>query len=155
MAMARTAEKPTKNRGKNGGPRENSGGARPGSGRKPFNPTDDERKQVEALSGYGIQLEQIAALIRGGICRDTLYEHFAIELALGKAKANSKIGQTIYQKAISGDPGMLKWWSATQMKWSERHEITGADGGPIKTENATTVTLDPSEAYKRLLGGQS
>ena len=30
-------------------------------------PTDSERKQVEALSGYGLPIEQIAVLVRDGI----------------------------------------------------------------------------------------
>ena len=41
----------------------NYGGARPGAGRMAFEPTDSERKQVEALSGYGLPIEQIAVLI--------------------------------------------------------------------------------------------
>jgi hypothetical protein len=36
------------------------GGAREGAGRKPFKPTDAERKQVEAMSGFGVPIEQIA-----------------------------------------------------------------------------------------------
>jgi hypothetical protein len=52
---------------------------------------------------------------------------------------------------MSGDVTAMIWWSKSQLRWSERHEITGADGGPIKTE--ATVTIDPAEAYKRLLGG--
>lgn len=127
------------------------GGARPGAGRPPFVPTDADRKQVEALSGYGLPVHQIAALIQGGISLETLYEHFQPEMVAGKAKANSQVAQTLFKKAMAGDTAAAIWWSKSQLRWSERHEITGADGGPIKTE--ATVTLDPSEAYKRLIGG--
>lgn len=138
-------EKPTlKKRGPNGG-------ARPGAGRPAFVPTDADRKQVETLSGYGLPIDQIAVLVRDGISVDTLRAHFADELKSGKAKANGQIAQTLFQKAKSGSETALIWWTKSQMRWSERHEITGADGGPIKTE--TTVTLEPAEAYKRLLGG--
>jgi hypothetical protein len=98
-------------------------------------------------------MDQIAILIRDGISIDTLRAHFETELKSGKAKANGQIAQTLFQKAMSGSEAAMIWWTKSQMRWSERHEITGADGGPIKTENATTVTLDPGEAYKRLIGG--
>lgn len=148
------AEKPKlKKASGRGGPRPNSGGARPGAGRKPFVPTDADRKQVEALSGYGLPVHQIAALIQGGICVDLLYEHFREEMVSGKAKANSQVAQTLFKKAMAGDTAAAIWWSKSQLRWTERHEIVGADGGPIKTES--TVTLDPGEAYKRLIGGGS
>lgn len=112
------------------------GGARPGAGRPAFVPTDAERKQVEALSGYGLPMEQIAVLVRNGIHIDTLRTHFQQQLGTGKAKANAQVGKTLFQRAISGDTTAMIWWSKTQMKWTEvqRHELTGADGGPIQTQ---------------------
>ena len=100
--------------------RSNNGGARAGSGRPAFVPTAQERKSVEAMAGYGLPQEHISVLIRDGIHLDTLREHFKRELVSGKAKANSKIGQTLFQKAAGGDVTAMIWWSKTQMKWSER-----------------------------------
>lgn len=110
------------------------GGAREGSGRKAFEPTDAERKQVEALSGYGLPIEQIAVLIRDGIDTDTLRKHFATELQSGKAKANAQVGKTLFQKVMAGDTTAAIWWSKTQMRWAEtqKHELTGADGAPLE-----------------------
>lgn len=110
------------------------GGAREGSGRKAFEPTDAERKQVEALSGYGLPIEQIAVLIRDGIDTDTLRKHFATELVSGKAKANGQVGKTLFQKVMAGDTTAAIWWSKTQMRWAEtqKHELTGADGAPLE-----------------------
>jgi len=101
------------------------GGPQPGAGRPAFVPTDEEREYVEKLSGIGLVQEQIAALIRDGIHSDTLRDHFGKELLAGKAKANAKIGGTLYQKAINGDTGSLIWWTKTQMRWAEtqKHEI--------------------------------
>lgn len=146
--MAIENRKPKKKDG-----RENNGGAREGAGRPAFEPTADERKQVEALSGYGLPVEQIAILVRGGIGLETLYKYFSEEMTSGKAKANAKVGQTLFQKAMAGDTAAAIWWSKSQMRWKEKveHEHTGAGGGPMKTE--TTVILEPSEAYKRMLGG--
>ena len=103
-AKPKQPEKPKQIKGK-------VGGARPGAGRPAFKPTDEERKQVEALSGYGLPQEQIAILIRGGIHLDTLRTHFATELVAGKAKANGQIGKTLFQKAMGGDTAAMIWWS--------------------------------------------
>ena len=102
-----------------------NGGARPGAGRKPFEPTDHERKQVEALAGYGLPIEQIAVLVRDGIDYDTLRKHFAQELISGKAKANAQVGKTLFQKVMAGDTTAAIWWSKTQMRWAEtqKHEV--------------------------------
>lgn len=112
----------------------NYGGARPGAGREAFDPTDAERKQVEALSGYGLPIEQIAVLVRDGIHVDTLRKHFATELVSGKAKANGQVGKTLFQKVMAGDTTAAIWWSKTQMRWAEtqKHELTGADGAPLE-----------------------
>lgn len=129
------AQKPTieKSGQKKPDGRENNGGARENAGRPAFEPTDHERKQVEAMSGYGLPIDQIAILVRNGIDSDTLRKHFATELVAGKAKANSGVGRTLFQKAMGGDTAAMIWWSKTQMKWKETqtHEHTGADGAPI------------------------
>jgi hypothetical protein len=117
------------------------GGARPGAGQPPFKPTDAERKQVEALSGYGLPFEQIAVLVRDGIDADTLRKHFAQELMSGKAKANGQVGKTLFQKAMAGDTAAAIWWSKTQMRWKEvqHHEHTGVDGAPIEIRKIERV----------------
>lgn len=109
------------------------GGARPGAGRPAFQPTEKDREQVKTLSGYGLPLEQIATLIADGISVETLVKYFQRELALGKARANSMVGKTLYQKAVDGDTGAAIWWSKTQLRWKETtvNEHTGANGGPI------------------------
>ena len=146
--MTKTAEKPlVKKRGPNGGPRPNSGGARPDAGRNPFEPTETERKQVEALSGYGLPLDQIAGLVRKGISVETLTKHFAEELVSGKAKANSQVGRTLFQKAAGGDTTAMIWWTKTQMKWSETQKVehTGKDGGAIALSSADLKGLNDTE----------
>mgnify|MGYP003644652891 CR=1 FL=1 len=121
----------------------NYGGARPGAGRMAFEPTDSERKQVEALSGYGLPIEQIAVLVRDGIHVDTLRSHFGTELVSGKAKANGQVGKTLFQKVMAGDTTAAIWWSKTQMRWAEtqKHEVTGADGAPLEFREIKRVVV--------------
>jgi len=120
-----------------------NGGARQGSGRKPFLATDVERRQVEAMSGYGVPFEQIAALVRDGIDIDTLRKYFSPELINGKAKANAQVGKGIFQKAMTGDTTAQIWWSKCQMGWKEtqRHELTGADGQPLEFAKIERVVV--------------
>jgi hypothetical protein len=124
------------------------GGAREGAGRMAFEPTDAERKQVEAMSGYGLPIEQIAVLVRNGIDTDTLRKHFAQELISGKAKANSGVGRTLFQKAMGGDTAAMIWWSKTQMRWKEvqQHELTGADGAPLEFTKIERVVIRGKDA---------
>jgi len=132
----KTEKSVTKKRGPNGG-------ARPGAGRPAFEPTDHERKQVEAMSGYGLPIEQIAVLVRDGIDTDTLRKHFAQELISGKAKANAQVGKTLFQKVMAGDTTAAIWWSKTQMRWKEvqQHELTGADGAPLEFAKIERVVI--------------
>lgn len=128
-----------------------AGGARPGAGKPRMEFTSDERRQVEALAGLGLPIRDISLLVRDGINHKTLSDHFELELARGVAKANARVSQTLFEKATKDkDTTAMIWWTKSRMRWTERHEITGADGGAIKQE--TLVTMEPSEAYKRMLG---
>jgi hypothetical protein len=131
------------------------GGAREGAGRMAFEPTDAERKQVEAMSGYGLPIEQIAVLVRDGIDTDTLRKHFATELISGKAKANGRVGKTLFQKVMAGDTAAAIWWSKTQMRWREiqQHEITGKDGAPIRL-TTIDVTKISTEALAEIMAAK-
>jgi hypothetical protein len=91
-------------------------------------PTDEQRRLVESTSGLGLPHEQIAMLV--DIDDKTLRKHYRRELDMGKAKANSQIAKTLYQKATAGDTTSLIWWTKAQMRWCEtvKQELTGADG---------------------------
>ena len=141
--MKKSTENSTRQPKKEANVVKQNGGARQGSGRKPFLATDIERRQVEAMSGYGVPFEQIAALVRDGIDIDTLRKYFSPELINGKAKANAQIGKGIFQKAMAGDTTAQIWWSKCQMGWKEtqRHELTGADGQALEFAKIERVVV--------------
>jgi len=128
---------------------------RHGGGMPAFIPTEAERRQVEALSGYGIPQEQIAALIRQGIDCDTLTRHFKTELVTGRAKANAGVGRTLHQKAMSGDTAAMIWWSKAQMRWAEtqKHELSGRDGAPIEVSTLDAKRLS-TEALREIMAAK-
>jgi len=100
------------------------GGAQEGAGRPPMQFTDEQRNQVEKLAGYGLPQADIAALVTpDGISVDALRAHFRKELDQGRAKANSGVGQRLWQKAMDGDTASLIWWSKAQMRWREETNV--------------------------------
>jgi hypothetical protein len=119
-------------------------------------PTEQERKQVEAMSGYGLPIEQIAVLVRNGIDTDTLRKHFATELISGKAKANSGVGRTLFQKAMGGDTTAKIWWTKTQMRWAEPHRLehTSPDGS-MTPKPALDVTKLSDSALAEILAARN
>ena len=115
-------------------------------GRPPFEPTDEQRKNVEAMTGFGIPQEEIAALIENPqtgkpITKNTLCRHFRQELDTGKAKMISVVANCLYKTAterkghehVTACIFILK----TQGGWTEKTVIkhTGEDDGPIRVEH--------------------
>ena len=71
-------------------------------------PTTDQRRTVEAMSAYGIPQEEIAVVIQ--VDRKTLAKHYARELAEATAKANAKVAERLYDRAIKGDVKAMMFW---------------------------------------------
>lgn len=117
-----------------------------GRGRPQWNPSDDERRQIENLAGIGLPYRDIASTL--GVALDTLKKHCGDELKRGKAIANAKVARTLHNKAVDGDTAAAIFWAKTQMGWreTERHELSGPDGGPIETNTVVRrVIVEPSE----------
>lgn len=99
-------------------------------GRPSFVPTDEERASVYDMAKYGVPHEHIASTIGDkGINSDTLKKHFSEELMRGKAEASAAIGQTLFEKAMSGCGTSLVWWSKSQMGWTgeQKIDLTSSD----------------------------
>lgn len=87
-------------------------------------PTERTRGQVEALSGFGIKHDDIAALL--GISDITLRKHYAAELAHGGAKMVAKVANSLLQKAVSDRPDAVnaaKFYLQARAGWSEKQEV--------------------------------
>lgn len=93
-----------------------------GAGRPAYKPTQKEREQVEALTGYGMRADQIADVL--GIARSTLFKHFADEIKRGGAVASSRVHQTAYQMATNGrQPAMTMFWLKCRAGWRETNVL--------------------------------
>lgn len=105
-------------------------------------PTEETRKLVEELAGYGLPMSNIGALCGEGIGRDLVAQYYSVEIERGKAKANSKVGRTLFQKAMEGDTTSAIWWSKTQMGWKETNVTEHA--GSLEIKEIRNVIVDPA-----------
>ena len=71
-------------------------------------PTVDQRKMVEAMSAYGIPQDDISLVV--GIDRNTLAKYYRQELDQASAKANAKVAERLYDRAINGDVKAMMFW---------------------------------------------
>jgi hypothetical protein len=86
--------------------------------------SDEEVRQIEVMGGLGMPLEQIAAIF--DISPATMDRRVADDkriseaLKRGAAKASSKVRQTAFQMAVSGDsPAMTIFWLKVRERWCE------------------------------------
>lgn len=103
-----------------------------GVGRPPFVPTEADRRTVMTLAGLGLRQEEISQLVvnpktNRPIDEKTLRIHFEIELATGPPKANAKVAESLYRKAIGDGHQSVAaaiFWAKTRMGWRERTEVS-------------------------------
>lgn len=89
--------------------------------------TIQTRRTVESMSAYGIPQPDIARVL--GIGQDTLVKYYRDELDLATAKANSKVAESLYKKALGDGPASVTaaiFWMKTRGRWKETHVVEGA-----------------------------
>lgn len=86
-------------------------------GRKPWQPSETERKLVERMAACGITQEQIAKVV--GIDPKTLRKYCADELDHASTRANANVAASLYQAAIKGNVSAQIFWCKTRLGWKE------------------------------------
>jgi hypothetical protein len=89
--------------------------------RQKHSPTDEARRQVEAMAGYGVPQEDIALVI--GVDAKTLRLHYRAELDTGAIKANAQVAQTLFKQATTGNTAAAIFWLKARAGWREKHEV--------------------------------
>jgi hypothetical protein len=94
-------------------------------------PTEEQRRLVRAVSGFGIPQEQIATHLK--IDAKTLRKHFRQDLDRGMVEATAKVAQSLFQMATSGkNVAAAILWMKARAGWRERHEVSHtAPDGPV------------------------
>ena len=112
-----------------------------------FEPTEDQRRTVRALSGYGVPQDGIAIHI--GVDPKTLRKHFRDELDRGSVEATAKVAQSLFNMATQGNNvAAAIFWMKARAGWREKQEMHHS-GEPVIIRVVTGVTRsddpDPSE----------
>jgi hypothetical protein len=87
-----------------------------------FEPTDEQRRTVRAMSGYGVPQDDIATLLE--IDPKTLRKHFRRELERGSIEATAKVGQSLFRMTTEGGSvAAAIFWMKARAGWREKHEM--------------------------------
>lgn len=87
-----------------------------------FQPTEEQRRTVRAMSGFGIPQESIATML--DIEPKTLRKHFRREFDRGSIEATTKVAQTLFSMATSGqNTAAAIFWMKARAGWREKQEL--------------------------------
>ena len=87
-----------------------------------FVPTEEQRRMVKAMSGFGVPHDDIATLI--DVAPKTLRKHFRVELDRGSIEATAKVGQSLFRMATEGgNVAAAIFWMKARAGWREKHEL--------------------------------
>ncbi len=103
----------------------------------PGEPLPVQRKQVEALAGYGFAEADIATVM--AIKPEVLRKLYPGELAGAHIKANARVAESLFRRATGEGREAVTaaiFWLKTRARWTESsaHELSGKDGQPIRIE---------------------
>ena len=85
-----------------------------------FEPTQEQRKTVLSMVGFGIPREEICNVLGFGLT--TLSKYFQNELDTGVAIANSRVAQNLFRIATGKETGAVSaaiFWLKTRARWRE------------------------------------
>lgn len=123
------------------------------AGRKPYEPTEADRKLVESAAAFGIPQDEIARLITNPqtgkpLAPKSLRLHFRNELDTGATKANIAVANALFRAATGTGKGAVTaaiWWTKSRMRW--RGDGAEADDDtPAASKTFTFVVKDARRA---------
>ena len=125
-------------------------------GRKPFTPTDEQRRLVKAMAGYGVPHDDISRVVK--CSPPTLRKRFRSELDVATIEANARVAQCLYQQATTpGNIAATIFWLKARAGWREKQqvEVTGGDGAPLAAPASVVWTIIPPASRAPELVGES
>lgn len=87
--------------------------------------TEEQRKQVQTLAGYGLSQDQIADVI--GMDRNTLAKHFQDDIKTGRSVAYAQATNALFSNIKKGKEASIFFYLKTQWGWKEtqKTEVSG------------------------------
>ena len=90
-----------------------------------FVPTDEQRRTVRAMAGYGMPQMDIGTFL--DIDAKTLRKHFTRELEMGSIEATTKVAQSLFRMATEGkNVAAAIFWMKARANWREKQPETPA-----------------------------
>ena len=98
----------------------------------PYVPTDEQRRLVKAMAGYGVPHEGIAIMLE--IDPKTLRRHYRGELDRGSVEATAKVAQSLFQMAtVEKSVAAAIFWMKARAGWREKQEVqVQVDARPVQ-----------------------
>lgn len=132
-----------------------------GGGRPSFQPTQQQRNQVQILKANGSSLHIIAQIV--GCDENTLTKHFKAELKYGKERAIATMGAAVFRMATQGNISAARFWLRCHggLAWKEKYpdaEASYNQGNTtiiIKGGLPPTIEHEPDEDSAPKLNGSN
>ena len=113
------------------------GGAQEGAGRPSFEPTAEQRRMVESMTGLGVPDYEVAKVM--AISLPTLRKYFHEQLEVGHIKSNVQVAQTLFKVATDIDhPRHVTaaiFWLKARAGWREA-QVDEVGKKQIQADNA-------------------
>lgn len=108
-----------------------------------FEPTEAQRRKVQAMAAVGVPQEQIAMAI---LCDPkTLRKYFKSELERSAAEATAQVGGRLFKLAMDGDTAACIFWMKARAGWSEKVDVRHTVGASSSIEDRlAALEADPS-----------
>ena len=118
-----------------------------------FEPNDEQRRTVRAMSGYGVPQDDIATMLR--VDPKTLRKHFQEELERGSIEATAKVGQSLFRMATEGGSvAAAIFWMKARAGWREKHEVTvRSEMTPLPVHALPPDPIEAQRVYQRIIEG--
>lgn len=141
MAKPRVSRVPPPTRPAVGAEKPSSKGGRPAHA-----PTEESRRQVEAMALRFLSQKSIAAII--GLSEDTLRKHYPAELDIGGARAELAVRDGLHKLAQKGNARALIHLSKAKLGDSEKVQLEHS--GSVAGKLDVYLRMDEGELKKRL-----
>jgi hypothetical protein len=115
---------------------------------KTHEPTEQNRKIVESMASHGITEIEIARVL--GIAVMTLRKWYLDELETAAIKANSRVAQSLFDKAMGNGSGSVTaciFWLKVRARWVEPIPVEGYVGKKQQLEQAAKTAGGPRTGW--------
>lgn len=107
---------------------------------KQYTPTEDQRKTVRGMAGYGMPHDDIATIL--DIDPKTLRKYFDRELRRGSIEATTKVAQSLFNMATAEkNVAAAIFWMKVRAGWTEKQSVQLDVSGTLNVESLDDTQL--------------